>query len=458
VCHHPFGSFRSRVHHARQCGDLYFASLIAKETIESTFGEATAIRGSARVYNTSVTLWVFLSQVMSIHHGCVSAVAKRITYRVANRQRACSAQTGAYCIARDKLDESAMHRLVTSSGHATEAKSPDHWLWLGHRVITADGATVTMADTPANQAEYPQLTSQAVGCGFPIVRVVVLFALSTGVVLEMAMGRYKGKLTHEVSLFRQIDEIIKENDVFLADRAFAGWFEMARMMKRGAHVVIRKHQIRKSDFRTGIRYGKDDHTIQIDKPSRPAWMSEEEYETYPEFIMIREIKIRVANRGFRTREIIVHTSLWDDIDYAKEDIAALFRRRWQAELNLRSLKTIMQMEHLRCKKPHRVRNEIHAHMLAYNLIRGVMAEAAIEGDMQPWQISFKSTLTTVSDMLPVLGLISNADELCDVLYRCCLQHVVGNRPDRYEPRMLKRRPKKYKLMQKPRRQYKPGQA
>ena len=458
MCHRPFESFRSRVHHARQSGDLFFASLISRETIESIFGEASAILGSARVYNTSVTLWVFLSQVMSIHHGCVSAVAKLITYRVANGLSPCSAETGAYCIARDKLDEPSMHRLVTESGQAIEAKNPDHWLWLGHRVITADGATVTMADTAANQAEYPQLSSQAPGCGFPILRIVVLFALSTGVVLEMTMGRYKGKLTHEVSLFRQIDEIIEESDVFLGDRAFAGWFEMARLMKRGAHVVLRKHQMRKSDFRTGIRYGKDDHSIQLDRPPRPDWMTPEEYETYPEFIMIREIRIRVENKGFRTREIIVHTSLCDDIDYSKEDIAALFRRRWQAELNLKSLKTIMQMEHLRCKKPHRVRNEIRAHMLAYNLIRQVMAEAVLERGVEPWQISFKSTLTTVTDMLPVLGLISNADELCDVLYQCCLQHTVGNRPDRYEPRVLKRRQKKYKLMQKPRGSYKPGEA
>ena len=458
MCYHPFDSLHSRVRHARQSGELYFASLISKETIESVFGEATSILGGGRIYNTSVTLWVFLSQVMSIHHGCVSAVAKLITYRVANSQRACSAQTGAYCIARDKLDEAAMHRLVTSSGQAIEAKSPSHWLWLGHRVITADGATMTMADTTENQTAYPQLTSQAPGCGFPIVRTVVLFALSTGVVLDMAMGRYKGKLTHEVSLFREIDEIIEESDVFLADRAFAGWFEMARMMKRGAHIVIRKHQKRKSDFRTGIRHGKEDHSIQIDKPPCPKWMGEEEYQTYPDFILIREIKIRVTNKGFRTREIIIHTSLGDHIEYTKEDIAALFRRRWQAELHLRSLKTIMQMEHLRCKKPHRVRNEIRAHMLAYNLIRGVMAEAAIEGNVQPWKISFKSTMTTVTDMLPVLGAASNADELCDVLFRCCLQHAVGNRPDRYEPRVLKRRPKKYKLMQKPRNEYKPGEA
>lgn len=233
---------------------------------------------------------------------------------------------------------------------------------------------------------------------------------------------------------------------------------MSRLMARGAHVVVRKHQIRKSDFRTGIRYGKDDHTIYIDRPQRPDWMSEEEYASYPEFITIREIKIRVENKGFRTREIIVHTSLLDDSDYNKDDISALFRRRWQAELNLRSLKTIMQMDHLRCKRPHRVRNELRAHMLAYNLIRQVMCDAAISGKLQPWQISFKGTLSTVVELLPTLNTISDVDQLCEVLYASCYRHVVGDRPDRYEPRVLKRRAKGYKLMQKPRRQYKPGEA
>lgn len=451
-------SFRRRIADARESDDLYFASLLDRQTIVSAFGQASDILDSARVYDTAVTLWVFLSQVMSIHHGCVSAVTKLISYRVARGLRPCSSETGAYCIARDKLDEKAMHRLVTQTGQAIEDKTPDQWLWLGHRVITGDGTTVTMADTPENQGEYPQQRGQSPGCGFPIMRLVVMFALSTGVVLEAAMGKYRGKLTHEVSLFREIDHCIEETDVFLADRAYAGWFDMARLMQRGAHVVVRKHQLRKTDFRTGIRYGKDDHAIHLDKPQRPEWMSVHEYESYPDFITIREIRIRIETKSFRTREIIVHTSLLDDIEYSKGDIAALFRRRWQAELNLRSLKTVMQMDHLRCKKPHRVRNELRAHMLAYNLIRQVMSEAAIEGNIQPWQISFKGTLSTVTDMLPVLGMISDVTELCDVLFACCRQHIVGDRPDRYEPRVLKRRPKQYKLMQKPRRDYKPGEV
>ena len=453
-----FGSLQSRVAHARQAGDLYFAALLPKETINESFGEARGILDRARIYITSVTVWVFLSQVLSTHHGCVTAVTKLIAYRVALGLAACCAKTGAYCIARDKLDEQAMQRLLRHTGQAVEEQAPDKWFWLGHRVITADGTTVTMADTAENQAEYPQQRAQAPGCGFPIMRMVVFFALATGTVLEIATGKYRGKLTHEVSLFREIDACLEENDVFLADRAYAGWFDMARLMARGAHVVVRKHQLRKNDFRTGRRLGHDDHVIRLQKPQRPTWMEQEEYDDYPEFIEIREVRIRVQQKGFRSREIIVHTSLLDDSEYSKDDIAALFRRRWQAELNLRSLKTVMQMDHLRCKKPHRVRNEVRAHLIAYNLIRQVMSEAAREAGVQPWQISFKATMSTLTDMLPVLGMIRDPAQLCRVLLACCQQHTVGNRPDRYEPRVLKRRPKQYKLMQKPRNDYKPGEA
>lgn len=403
-------------------------------------------------------MWVFLSQVLSVDHNCVNAVAQFIVWRLARGLHAPSAETGAYCIARDKLDETAMHELVKQTGEAIEDAAPDSWRWLGHRVITGDGCTVTMADTPDNQHAYPQPASQKPGCGWPMMRCVVFFALSTGVVLEAAMGKQKGKLTSELSLFRQIDEIIGESDVFLADRFYSGWFDLARLMKRGAHVVVRKHQRRKTDFRTGIRYGKDDHAVFWDKPPRPAWMSKEEYATYDDFLTLREIRIHVDTPGFRSRTIIVVTDLLDDTDYSKEDLAALFRRRWQAELNLRSLKTVMQMEHLRCKKPHRVRNEFRAHLIAYNLVRQVMSEAAIEGDVQPWQISFKGTMQTLNRFLPLLGSAIDSEAWCAVLFRCCLQHAVGHRPDRYEPRVVKRRPKPYPRMNKPRQQYKPGEA
>ena len=309
----PLDTLRHRVSEARGKDSLFFASLISEETIDGVFGDAKAILDSAQIYTTAVTLWVFLSQVMSINHGCVSAVAKLVAWRAVKGQRPCSAATGAYCIARNKLDESSMQRLVNQSGAAIDAQAPDHWRWKNHRVIVADGATVTMADTPENQKEYPQIGAQKEGCGFPIMRMLVLFALSTGAVLEIALGKYAGKFSHEVSLFRMIDGLIQKGNVFLADRAFAGWFEMARIEQRGAHYVLRMHQKRKANFRNGIRYGKDDHAIRLEKPGRPKWMSKEEYQRYPDFIMVREIRIRIQQKGFRTKEIIIHTSLEDDV-------------------------------------------------------------------------------------------------------------------------------------------------
>lgn len=252
-----FDSFRARIAAVRQSDDLYFASLLSEQTIREVFGDASHILDSARIYTTAVTVWTFLSQALSENHGCIQTVTKLITFQLARGRRVCSAKTGGYCIARDKLDEDSMHRLVTHTGEQVEETAPDNWLWLGHRVITGDGCTITMADTAENQAEYPQQKSQKRGCGSPIMRCVVLFGLATGTVMQAAMGKYQGKLTAEVSLFREIDDIIVENDVFLADRAYSGWFDIARLMERGAHVVVRKHQRRKTDFRTGIRYGQE---------------------------------------------------------------------------------------------------------------------------------------------------------------------------------------------------------
>jgi hypothetical protein len=181
------GSFRSQIANARNSNQLFFAALVPAERIASVFGEI-AILGSARVYTTAVTVWTLLSQVLSFDHGCISAVAKLIAYRVANTQSIPSSETGAYCIARNKLDEESLHRLMCQTGEGIEESAPDHWRWLGHRVIVGDDATVTMPDTPENQREYPQLSAQKPGCGFPLMHMAVLFALSTGVVLQMAMG------------------------------------------------------------------------------------------------------------------------------------------------------------------------------------------------------------------------------------------------------------------------------
>lgn len=447
-----FQSFRVSVAEARRHGDLYFAALLSQDRILKAFETARAA-WQGWIYTPAITVWVFLSQCFSSDHSCRDAVARLLAWRLAQGLSPCSADTGAYCTARGGLPEEALHGLVRDTGTQIEDESPEAWLWHGRKVRVVDGSTVTMPDTLANQAAYPQQKSQKPGCGFPIARILVIFSLSVGTVLEAAIGKYKGKQTGENSLFRELYGVLAKGDVILADRYFSGWCDIALPLQRGIDAVIRKHQLRRTDFREGERLGKDDHLISWSKPPRPKWMSAEQYATLPDELNLREVRIRVLQKGFRTRSLVVVTTLLDADRYPSEEIALLYRRRWQAELHLRSLKVVLQMDHLRCKTPERVRNEFWTHLLGYNLIRGVMATAALESDQSPWTISFKGTLQTLNQFLPVLLSRISSEAWCVALLTAVATHTVGNRPDRFEPRRVKRRPKPYKLLQKHRHLY-----
>jgi hypothetical protein len=447
------GAFRHAVAQARRQGKLYFASLLAEDHILRAFGQARGL-WQGWIYTPAVTIWVFLAQCLSPDHSCRDAVAQLIAWLVAGGRRACSAVTGAYCSARDRLPEQVCIQLARDTGRQVEQDAPNSWRWLGHRVLDVDGSTLTMADTKANQAEYPQQAGQQRGCGFPIARLVVVFSLAVGTVLDAALGRYEGKKTGENSLFRTLYDLLESGDVVLADRYFSGWFDLALLRQLGVHSVVRKHQLRATDFRTGRRLGPDDHLVVWTKPQRPDWMSREQYQTLPDAMMLREVRVRVEQQGFRTRQLIVVTTLLDAERYAAAEIAKLYRRRWQAELNLRSLKIVLQMDHLRCKTPHRVRNEFYMHLVAYNLIRTVMAMAAFRAGVEPWAVSFKGALQTMGRMLPLLDTDVSIGAWCDALMEAIAAHGVGDRPDRFEPRLRKRRPKPYKHLREPRENYK----
>jgi hypothetical protein len=448
------GSFRVAVAEARRQSSLYFAALLPQDRILKAFDAARAT-WHGWVYTPAITVWVFLSQCLSPDHSCRDAVARLVAWRLAKGSPPCSAATGAYCTARDRLPEEVLHGLVRDTGRQIEDESPRTWSWHGRKVRVVDGSTLTMPDTPENQAAYPQSKSQKPGCGFPIARILVIFSLSVGTALEAAIGRYKGKQTGENSLFRGLHEVLAEGDVVLADRYFSGWCDMALLLMRGIDVVIRKHQLRGTDFRRGEKLGKDDHLISWIKPQRPEWMSRAQYVMLPDKLTLREVCVRVVQKGFRTRSLVVVTTLLDADAYPPEEIAVLYRRRWQAELYLRSLKIVLQMDPLRCKTPHRVRNEFWTHLLGYNLLRGVMASAALEAGRSPWEISLKGTLQTLSHFLPILLLRISSEAWCKALLAAIATHLVGHRPDRVEPRRVKRRRKHYPYLCKPRRSYKP---
>lgn len=445
-------SFRAAVAEARSHENLYFAALLSEDRIEKVLGAAIAL-WQGWIYTPAVTVWVFLSQCLSPDHSCRDAVAQLIAWRVACGLKPCSAETGAYCTARNSLSEEGIHELVDDTGKQVEEEAPETWLWHGRKVRVVDGSTITMPDTEANQATYPQMKSQKPGCGFPIARILVIFSLSVGTVLEAAIGKYKGKQTGETAMFRGLYPVLAEGDVVLADRYFSGWCDLALLWERGVDIVVRKNQLRKTDFRRGERLGKGDHQVSWSRTPRPEWMSTDQYAELPEELKLREVQILVAQKGMRTRSLVVVTTLLDAKEYPPEEIALLYRRRWQAELNLKSIKVILQMDHLRCKTPERVHNEFYMHLVGYNLIRGVMAAAAFQSGKSPWEISFKGALQTLTHFLPILLVNTPTEAWCDALLTAVATHVVGDRPDRFEPRRKKRRPKPYKLLQKHRSLY-----
>jgi putative transposase len=317
-----FNSFRDAVLLARRDRGLYFAALLDEQTILDAFGSASSLWQSW-IYTPAVTVWVFLSQCLSPDHSCRESVARLVAWRVAQGFAPCSAETGAYCTAREALPEEACHQLVRCTGQALESQAPAEWLWHGRRVRVVDGTTVTMPDTPQNQAEYPQSKAQQPGCGFPIARVLVVFSLAVGVVLEAAISKCEGKLTGENSLFRQLHDLLAPGDVVLADRFFSGWFDLALLLQRGVDVVLREHHLRNTDFRTGRRLGHDDHLVCWSKPQRPEWMSAEQYAALPEELVLREVRVRVTQRGFRTKTLVIVTTFSNVEDVSKDEIAEL---------------------------------------------------------------------------------------------------------------------------------------
>jgi DDE family transposase len=434
-----------------QADGLPFADVLTAGRLEGALRDEKA-RWREVVYTPVLTLWAFLSQVIHPDGSCRAAVARVLAWLVSHGERPCSPKTGPYCKARGRLPESLLRRLVRETGQELHRRSRPAWLWKGRPVKIADGTTVSMPDTPANQAAYPQAPSQQPGLGFPLARLVVVFSLACGTVLEAALGRYQGKQAGENALLRALADTFAPGDVLLADRYFGGWFDIALWGRRGVDVVVRLHQRRGCDLRRGRRLGPGEHVVAWPKPARPDWVDEATYGSLPGALDLREVRVRVPHRGFRTTALVVVTTLLDAAAYPAADLAELYRLRWHAELDLRSLKEALGMGVLRCQSPAMVRKEVWAHLLAYNLIRAVLAAAADDLGADPRELSFTGgvqALTAFAERLLEADRATTA-ELHEWLLLTIGAQLVGDRPNRVEPRARKRRPKQYPLLTSPR--------
>jgi hypothetical protein len=443
---HP-GSFRDHATFLRrqflQDSGLPFTTVLTDDVIAHAM--ATLGNWLDRVFPPLVTLWVFLGQVLSADHSCRAAVARLNAHRAARGLKPSSSHTGAYGQARKRLPEAFFSEAALRTGRALDAGADEGWRWKGRRVYVSDGSSVTMPDTPANQAAYPQPVAQKPGPGFPLARIGAAFSLACGAVVGLGICRYAGQGQSDTGVLRTPLDVFRPGDVVLGDRLMCAWTEMVMLKLRGIDCVCRFTSHRKTDFRRGRRLGVGDHVVEWPKPPKPRTIDREASAALPASLTVRECRVRVGRPGFRTRVLVVATTLLDAGAYAAGDLAQLYRARWNAELDLRSLKQTLQMDVLRCKTPELVRKEIWAHVLAYNLIRAVVAQAAARHAVEPRSISFKGAAQPVEAFQPVLALrgqhaAAARRELYEQLLDAIAGHRVGDRPGRYEPRRRKRKP------------------
>ena len=399
-------------------------------------------------------IWAFIGQVLDPDQSCNKALGRIQAHRANLGLPLLSTDTGGYCKARKRLPEKLFSRLFRRLGAALSGKARQEDLWCGRRVKVVDGSSSSMPDTLDNQKEYPQPSSQAAGCGFPVVAFVAVFCLATGAALDLALGKW---FLHDLALFYFLRDTFVWGDIMLADRGFCSYAEIALMQIRGVDTVLRLHQRRKTDFRRGRVLGIQDHIITWTKPvQRPKGLRKKDYRRLPEMLSVREVRYRVEVKGYRPQTITIATTLLNADLYSVEALAELYFRRWEVELDFRHIKTTMQMDVLRGRTPAIIRKEIWTHLLAYNLIRSVMWEAAISRGASPLRISFKGTMQQISSNSDLFS--SNSPERVRPALESLLDLVAGKivpyRPDRIEPRVRKRRPKNYRLMTGPRSQLK----
>ena len=396
-----------------------------------------------RIYPPLDTLRLFVGQVLSADRACQDVVGRRLSERIAQGQSASALGTGSYCDARQRLPITLPVTLSNMIGERLEAMTPSAWRWQSRPVKLFDGTTVTMPDTPSNQESYPQSSEQKPGLGFPIARIGALIGLSSGAMLGYQVAACKGKGAGGQSLLMNLLGHLDAGDVLLADALLATWWIIQGARSRGADVVMPQHGVRITDFAHGQRLGKNDHLVQWPRPPKLKTMSAEEYARYPEFITMREVEVDGR---------ILVTTLLDPAAVPVQSLGALYKMRWNIEVDFRTIKATLEMDVLRCKSQPMVDKEIAVYFLAYNLVRWAMAKAALLADVLPRALSFagaKRLLCAFADQLR-----RTSGEQVRIMIATVTTSIatlrLPNRPDRIEPRAKKRRPKNLPLLTVPR--------
>ena len=427
----------------KDTGTISITNVLESDVFQTIIMNCREFR--SRVFTPFVTLLIFIKQVLCPDKSCKQAITDFISEQSSKGNDIIpSANTGPYSKARQRLPETTVHDLVKETGGNSSENTDSGWKIYGREVKAFDGTTVKMADSEANQAEFPQHSNQKKGAGFPIARLLVIVSLTVGTVLDYALAAYKGKGTGEHALLREVKGSILKDDIVLGDRYFPSYFVMADLYTVGADGIFRGQSQRNYDFRTGEQLGKNDHIVQWKKPQKPTWMNQETYDNYPKEITVREFKVG-GN--------VYVTTFLNSKKYHKKELAKIYKLRWHIEINLNSIKTIMRMDMLSCKSPEMVKKEIGVHLLAYNIIRIIIAEACQKHGCTPREISFKGAIQLLNSFMPRFENSSKEDNerMYDRMLSVMVKNKIGGRPGRVEPRKLKQRKKPFKNLNCPRR-------
>jgi Transposase DDE domain len=454
---HPPRSFRAELRaqkaHAESLSQLRaaFGSMIPDALLAR---EKSGAGSRLRLFSSLITFWTFLAQVLSPNSACREALRKVQAWWSLRHGVEISADTSAYCQARARLSLRCLDHIHAHLAERMEANVTQDQRWFGRVVKIVDGTNVSMPDTPENQKAYPQPSSQKPGCGFPMMKLVGIFSLASGALLQFARDNLH---VHESQLFRSLWNSLTPGDIILADRGFCSFHALASLALGKIDSVMRLHQARKADFRHGKSLGPDDILLAWRKPAqRPKGCPTEDFAALPPSIVLRQIRLRVACKGFRTQSVILITTLLDPIAYPAQAVRALYLERWSVELHFREIKTVMALDVLRCMRPAMIEKELLMHLIAYNLIRSLMQHAALRHRVALQRISFKGALDTLRHFADVVqaahGKPRKQAALLDAMLLVLASDLVPYRPNRSEPRAKKRRPKNYHLLTKPRRQ------
>jgi hypothetical protein len=410
-----------------------------------------------RLFSLEVTFWAFLDQVLTPQGPCRETVRKIMAWHRFENPRGplgdMSADTSAYCQARLRLPPKTIKDINAHLVARLQANTPTDTLWRGRRVKLVDGTGISMPDTAANQALYPQSNSQKPGCGFPSMNLVGIFCMSSGALLQVAHG---DRLAHETKLFASLWHTVEKGDVIVEDRAFCSFGAFAGLLARGADVLARlpEKKCRQAISSQLPKNGNCDLLITWKRPSQPPpSMSQAQYESLPESLTVRVVRMDISRRGFRTQTITLITTLTDPAIKAQE-LAALYLRRWEIELHFREIKVLLNMDVLRCKTPAMIERELLMHLVAYNLVRTLMQTSAVSHGADLGTLSFKGTLDTVRHFANAAHAAEGKPKTIQALTAELLMAIAKDpnplRPNRSEPRAVKRRRKNYHLLTKPR--------